>query len=202
MIFYKINMFRSVIKIPLYFCVLFLFSTPAFPDWNLVNEESRINFISIKASDIAEIHTFKDLSGSVKNSGEAQVIINLASLETLIPIRNERMGNLLFETKLYPTATFRLGVDLQTILLTEVGKSLGVTYRGVLELKSKQFLIPIKLSVTRLGNESFSVTSSEPLLLNADRLGLSGGIESLRVIAGLPSISKSVSVTFSLIFRQ
>ena len=179
-----------------------MFSTPAFPDWNLVNEESRINFISIKASDIAEIHTFKDLSGSVKNSGEAQVIINLASLETLIPIRNERMGNLLFETKLYPTATFRLGVDLQTILLTEVGKSLDVTYRGVLELKSKQFLIPIKLSVTRLGNESFSVTSSEPLLLNADRLGLSDGIESLRVIAGLPSISKSVSVTFSLIFRQ
>ena len=202
MIFYKINMFRLVMKIPLYFGLLILFSTPVFPDWTLVNEESRINFISIKASDIAEIHTFEELSGSVKNSGEAQVIINLASLETLIPIRNERMGNLLFETKLYPTATFRLGVDLQTILLTEVGKSLDVTYRGVLELKSKQFLIPIKLSVTRLGNESFSVTSSEPLLLNADTLGLSGGIESLRVIAGLPSISKSVSVTFSLIFRQ
>ena len=195
-------MFRSVIKIPLYFCVLFLFSTPAFPDWNLVNEESRINFISIKASDIAEIHTFKDLSGNVKNNGEAQVIINLASLETLIPIRNERMANLLFETKLYPTATFQLGVDLQTILLSEVGKSLDVTYRGILELKRKQFSMPIKLSVTRLGDQSFSVRSSEPLLLNANRLGLSTGIESLRVIAGLPSISKSVPVTFSLIFRQ
>ena len=195
-------MFRSVIKIPLYFCVLFLFSTPAFPDWNLVNEESRINFISIKASDIAEIHTFKDLSGNVKNNGEAQVIINLASLETLIPIRNERMANLLFETKLYPTATFKLGVDLQTVLLTEVGKSLNVTSRGILELKSKQFSMPIKLSVTRLGDRSFSVTSSKPLVLNADRLGLSGGIESLRVIAGLPGISKSVPVTFSLIFRQ
>ena len=195
-------MFRSVIKIPLYFCVLFLFSTSTFPDWNLVNEESRINFISIKASDIAEIHTFKDLSGNVKNNGEAQVIINLASLETLIPIRNERMANLLFETKLYPTATFKLGVDLQTVLLTEVGKSLDVTSRGILELKSKQFSMPIKLSVTRLGDRSFSVTSSKPLLLNADRLGLSNGIESLRVIAGLPGISKSVPVTFSLIFRQ
>ena len=195
-------MFRSVIKIPLYFCVLFLFSTPAFPDWNLVNEESRINFISIKASDIAEIHTFKDLSGNVKNNGEAQVIINLASLETLIPIRNERMANLLFETKLYPTATFKLGVDLQTILLTEVGKSLDFTFTGILELKSKQFSMPIKLSVTRLGDHSFSVTSSKPLVLNTDRLGLSGGIESLRVIAGLPGISKSVPVTFSLIFRQ
>ena len=195
-------MFRAVIKFPLCACVLFLFSTSAFSDWNLVNEESRINFISIKASDIAEIHTFKDLSGSVKNSGESEVIINLASLETLIPIRNERMANLLFETKIYPTATFKLEVDLQTILLTEVGKSLDVTYRGILELKSKQFSLPIKLSVTRLGDKSFSVKSSEPLLLNANRLGLSAGIESLRVIAGLPSISKSVPVTFSLIFRQ
>ncbi len=195
-------MFRSIIILPLYFWVLLLFSTPAFSDWNLVNDESQINFISIKASDIAEIHTFKDLSGSVKNSGEAQVIVNLASLETLIPIRNERMANLLFETKLYPTATFKLGVDLQTILLTEVGKSLDFTFTGILELKSKQFSMPIKLSVTRLGDRSFSVTSSEPLLLNVDRLGLSAGLESLRVIASLPSISKSVPVTFSLIFRQ
>ena len=195
-------MFRSVIKTLLYFWVLFLFSTPLFPDWNLVNEESRINFISIKASDIAEIHTFKELSGSVKDNGQAQVVINLSSLETLIPIRNERMSNLLFETKVYPIASFKLGLDLQSILLTEVGKSSDVTYSGKLELKGKQFSMPVKLSVTRLSDESFLVKSSEPLLLNANRLGLSDGIESLRVIAGLPSISKSVPVTFSLIFRQ
>ena len=195
-------MFRSVIKTLLYFWVLFLFSTPVFPDWNLVNEESRINFISIKASDIAEIHTFKELSGSVKNNGQAQVVINLSSLETLIPIRNERMSNLLFETKIYPIASFKLGLDLQSILLTEVGKSSNVTYSGKLELKGKQFSMPVKLSVTRLSDESFLVKSSEPLLLNAESLGLSDGIESLRVIAGLPSISKSVPVTFSLIFRQ
>ena len=195
-------MFRSVIKTLLYFWVLFLFSTPVFPDWNLVNEESRLNFISIKASDIAEIHTFKELSGSVKDNGQAQVVINLSSLETLIPIRNERMGNLLFETKVYPVASFKLKLDLQTFLLTEVGKSSDVTLRGVLELKGKQFTMPVKLSVTRLSDQSFLVKSSEPLLLNADRLGLSNGIESLRVIAGLPSISKSVPVTFSLIFRQ
>ena len=195
-------MFRSVIKTLLYFWVLFLFSTPVFPDWNLVNEESRINFISIKASDIAEIHTFEELSGSVKDNGQAQVVINLSSLETLIPIRNERMSNLLFETKVYPIASFKLGLDLQSVLLTEVGKSSNVTYSGKLELKGKQFSMPVKLSVTRLSDESFLVKSSEPLLLNANRLGLSDGIESLRVIAGLPSISKSVPVTFSLIFRQ
>ena len=195
-------MFIPTIRTPLYFWVLLLFSSPAFSDWNLVTEESKLNFISIKASNIAEIHSFKKISGSVKENGEAQLTINLASLETLIPIRNERMGKLLFETKIYPSAFFKLEVDLEKILLTEVGKSSEVEYRGMFGLKNKQFPLLVKLKVTRLNDQSFSVSSSEPLLLNADRLGLSNGIESLRAVAGLPSISTSVSVTFSLMFRK
>lgn len=195
-------MFIPTIRTQLYFWVLLLFSSPAFSDWNLVTEESKLNFISIKASNIAEIHSFKKISGSVKENGEAQLTINLASLETLIPIRNERMGKLLFETKIYPSAFFKLEVDLEKILLTEVGKSSEVEYRGMFGLKNKQFPLLVKLKVTRLNDQSFSVSSSEPLLLNADRLGLSNGIESLRAVAGLPSISKSVSVTFSLMFRK
>jgi len=195
-------MFIPTIRTPLYFWVLLLFSSPAFSDWNLVTEESKLNFISIKASNIAEIHSFKKISGSVKENGEAQLTINLASLETLIPIRNERMGKLLFETKIYPSAFFKLEVDLEKILLTEVGKSSEVEYRGMFGLKNKQFPLLVKLKVTRLNDQSFSVSSSEPLLLNADRLGLSNGIESLRAVAGLPSISKSVPVTFSLMFRK
>ena len=195
-------MFIPTIRTPLYFWVLLLFSSPAFSDWNLVTEESKLNFISIKASNIAEIHSFKKISGSVKENGEAQLTINLASLETLISIRNERMGKLLFETKIYPSAFFKLEVDLEKILLTEVGKSSEVEYRGMFGLKNKQFPLLVKLKVTRLNDQSFSVSSSEPLLLNADRLGLSNGIESLRAVAGLPSISKSVSVTFSLMFRK
>ena len=97
---------------------------------------------------------------------------------------------------------FKLEVDLEKILLTEVGKSSEVEYRGMFGLKNKQFPLLVKLKVTRLNDQSFSVSSSEPLLLNADRLGLSNGIESLRAVAGLPSISKSVSVTFSLMFRK
>ena len=195
-------MFIPTIRTPLYFWVLLLFSSPAFSDWNLVTEESKLNFISIKASNIAEIHSFKKITGSVKENGEAQLTINLASLETLIPIRNERMGKLLFETKIYPSAFFKLEVDLEKILLTEVGKSSEVEYRGMFGLKNKQFPLLVKLKVTRLNDQSFSVSSSEPLLLNADRLGLSNGIESLRAVAGLPSISKSVPVTFSLMFRR
>ena len=195
-------MFISTIRTPFYFWVLILFSSSVFSDWHLVNEESKLNFISIKASNIAEIHSFKKISGNVKENGEAQLSINLASLETLIPIRNERMGNLLFETKIYPSAVFKLEVDLEKMLLIDNGKSYEVKYRGMLGFKNKQFPLLVKLKVTRLSNQSFLVSSLEPLLLNADRLGLSNGVEALRAVAGLPSISKSVPVTFSLIFRK
>lgn len=195
-------MFISTIRTPFYFWVLILFSSSVFSDWYLVNEESRLNFISIKASNIAEIHSFKKISGNVKENGEAQLSINLASLETLIPIRNERMGNLLFETKIYPSAVFKLEVDLEKMLLIDIGKSYEVKYRGMFGFKNKQFPLLVKLEVTRLSNQSFSVSSLEPLLLNADRLGLSNGVEALRAVAGLPSISKSVPVTFSLMFRK
>ena len=195
-------MFISTIRTPFYFWVLILFSSSVFSDWHLVNEESKLNFISIKASNIAEIHSFKKISGNVKENGEAQLSINLASLETLIPIRNERMGNLLFETKIYPSAVFKLEVDLEKMLLIDNGKSYEVKYRGMLGFKNKQFPLLVKLKVTRLSNQSFSVSSLEPLLLNADRLGLSNGVEALRAVAGLPGISKSVPVTFSLMFRK
>jgi len=38
--------------------------------------------------------------------------------------------------------------------------------------------------------------------VNASQVGLLAGIEKLRELAGLPSISPAVPVTFSLIFEQ
>ena len=125
-------MFISTLRTPFYFWILILFSSSVFSDWHLVNEESKLNFISIKASNIAEIHSFKKISGNVKENGEAQLSINLASLETLIPIRNERMGNLLFETKIYPSAVFKVEVDLEKMLLIDIGKSYEVNTEGCL----------------------------------------------------------------------
>ena len=195
-------MFKQIIKIQVFFWLLLLFPSFSFSDWILINEKSKLNFISTKASDTKEVHTFKILSGEMSKSGEGIVEVNLGSVETLIPIRNERMKNLLFQTEIYPTAVFRLNVNLDKILLIEKGNFLINRYKGELELKNKQFPLEINIKTTKLDHLSFSVTTYEPLILNAENLGLSTGIESLRVVAGLPSISKSVPVTFSLIFQK
>ena len=127
-------MFKQIIRIQVYFWLLLLFSSFTFSDWTLINEKSKLNFISTKASNIEEIHTFTMLSGKVTENGKALIEIDLGSVETLIPIRNERMKNLLFQTKIYPKAVFRLKVKLDEILLMQRGNSLVNKYKGELEL--------------------------------------------------------------------
>ena len=195
-------MLKQITNIPIYFLLLLFISSPSFSDWTLVNEKSKLNFTSTKASDIKEVHSFKTLSGNVTEKGKALININISSVETLIPIRNERMKNLLFQAEIYPSASFRLKIKLDKILLMEKGDSFVNKYNGQLELKGKQFPLEIEIKTTRLDDQSFSVVSNQPLILNAKKLGLATGVESLRAVAGLPSISNSVPVTFSLIFLK
>ena len=142
------------------------------------------------------------MSGSIDSNGKANLVINLDSLETLIPIRNERMRNLLFETQIFPTANFYLQVDLDKYLNLSIGDFRNKEVKGRLLLKNKDIETRVKFKVTRLAKDIFIVSSTEPVILNVENLGLTEGLESLRTVAGLPSISKSVPVSFYIKFRN
>jgi len=191
-------------KIRIQTFLVFLLALPsiAFSDWELVNDDSHLNFLSFKAVDFAEIHSFKEMSGSIDSNGKANLVINLDSLETLIPIRNERMRNLLFETQIFPTANFYLQVDLDKYLNLSIGDFRNKEVKGRLLLKNKDIETRVKFKVTRLAKDIFIVSSTEPVILNVENLGLTEGLESLRTVAGLPSISKSVPVSFYIKFRN
>ena len=90
---------------------LSFWATSTWAQWTLDNDRSRLSFISTKAGDIAEVHYFKNLSGTLLESGDAQVSVKLASVETLIPIRNQRMQTFLFQSDIFPEATLRTNVD-------------------------------------------------------------------------------------------
>ena len=191
-------------KIRIQTFLVFLLALPSIvlSDWELVNDDSHLNFVSFKAIDFAEIHSFKEISGSIDKNGKANLGINLESLETLIPIRNERMRNLLFETQIFPNANFYLQVDLDKYLNLSIGDFRNNEAKGRLLLKNKDIETNVKFKVTRLAKDIFVVSSTEPLILNIENLGLTEGVESLRVVAGLPSISKSVPVSFFIKFRN
>mgnify|MGYP003311122456 FL=1 len=62
--------------------------------------------------------------------------------------------------------------------------------------------VETQVSAVKLADNRLMVATKQPLLLNASALGLADGIEQLRAIANLPSISLAVPVTFQLLFEK
>ena len=183
--------------------LLFVLVSPVcLAEWQLNSDESHLSFISIKNGLVAEVHLFKSLSGDVSGEGQATINVELASLETNIPIRNDRMKSMLFEVQRYATATAKAMLDMSQYTDLTPGQSaesrvdLSLDLHGV----SQQMFAVVK--VTRTDQEIWQVTSIEPLVLNAVSHNLAEGIEALRSVAGLKEITPVVPITFSLQFNS
>ncbi|KZN64085.1 YceI family protein [Pseudoalteromonas luteoviolacea] len=168
--------------------------------WQLDNDLSDLSFTSVKLNSIAENHHFEKLSGNISKSGQLRLDLDLTSIESLIPIRNERMKKMLFNVEKYGTAT--VTADLKPWLgqLSEgvqIIKALPVT----LNLHGKSVVLNLDLVVNKT-SKVLQVTAQRAVLINSRDFGLQDGIESLRKIAGLDSISQSVPVTFNLVFND
>lgn len=170
--------------------------------WTLDNEQSSLSFISIKATDIGEVHTFTHLDGGITDSGEVTITINLASVETFIPIRNERMQEMLFETGLFPTATINANLDDSALNALTPGMLTPLDINASLRIKDRPIALTLKVMAARLSADKVIVTSRQPVLLTAASVGLTEGVEKLRAVANLPSISQVVPVSFVLTFKQ
>jgi len=175
---------------------------PSLASWTLDNDSSQVSFVSVKAGDAGEVHQFTEISGALTNAGGASVTIQLASVDTLIPLRDERMRELLFQTELFPTATLSVQIDMDVLGAIEPGGSADVTANLKLDLRDEQIQLAAEMIVARLGDRKLMVSSRKPVIVNAASVDLVDGIEALREIANLPSISKAVPVSFVLTFEQ
>lgn len=180
---------------------LSLISTSLYADWSLDNSLSTLNFVSIKKSSIAEVHHFSELSGQlVKKSGKAKIEINLASVETLIPIRNERLQSLLFNTSTFPTATITADFSSTELAQLKLGESQTKSQTLVLDLHGISRKMTAFIKVTKLSNNKIGVASIKPIILKANDFNLVEGIKALQTIANLPSIATQIPVSFDLVF--
>ncbi len=169
--------------------------------WSLDNAASTLSFVTVKAEHVAEVHTFDVLSGSIDDAGEVKIAIELASVNTMIQIRNERMQAMLFETNLFPDATITGKVDLEAITAMNPGASEVMQIEIELSLHGASIALIADLMVTRL-ESGVMASTLKPIIVTADSAGLVAGVEALREVAGLPSISRSVPVSFTLVFNQ
>jgi len=179
-----------------------LVAGPCFAAWTLDNDSSQVSFVSVKAGDAGEVHRFTEISGELSADGNALVTIQLASVDTLIPLRDERMRELLFQTGLFPIASLSANIDIDAIDALAPGDNMDMAANLALDLHGHQIALAADMIVARLGDHRLMVSSRKPIIVNAASVDLVNGIEALRKIAGLPSISKAVPVSFVLTFDE
>jgi polyisoprenoid-binding protein YceI len=177
-------------------------SSHAFATWTLDNTKSSLNFVSTKAIDIAEVHHFSQLAGQVSNKGKAVLTVELSSVATGIPIRDERMMEMLFETKRFPLATVRSKIDMKIVDAIPPGGRKRMAVEIELDLHGVRIALEANIIVVKLNEKTLMVSSADPVIVNAAAADLSGGIEALREVASLPSIGNAVPVSFILTFEQ
>ena len=181
---------------------LLCLSPRAAAEWRIDNDRSELSFVTVKAGDAAEVHRFGELAGKVTEEGAVAIEIDLASVDTLIPIRDQRMRDLLFETARFPVASLSAQLDASRLMGLAVGETATMSVSFTLSLKEHELPLLAEVLAVPLSQRVMLVASLKPVVVNAGSLGLVQGVEQLREIAGLPSISKAVPVSFVLVFEQ
>ena len=193
-------MFNRSLRKTLMFLLLTGATLSAHADWYLDGESSRLSFISTKNANISEVQRFLVLHGKVDANGLAEVEVELESVSSGIPLRDERMRKTLFEIQNFPEALITAQIDLRPINDLAPGAQLELRLPLTVNLHGKQHAYNAELLATRLDDRRFQVVTLEPLVINAEDFDLAPGLEALRKVAGLSVISLSVPVSAVLIF--
>lgn len=185
----------------LFFIAVFA-NTECAADWAIDKGQSKISFISIKQNEIAEVHSFKDFTGTVSREGKVNITIALNSVETNIDIRNERMKKFLFETLTAPDAVLNADIDIKSMQSMKVGERRQENIAFSLSLHKVKAEIDTDIFLTRIAENKVLVETENPILIHADDFNMGAGVEKLRELAKLDTISPAVPVSVSLIFTQ
>jgi polyisoprenoid-binding protein YceI len=168
--------------------------------WALDPAGSRLAYVSIKAGEVAENNRFERLSGSVAADGTASLDIDLASVETGVDIRNERMREIFFGVAENPKATVTARLDPAAFAGLAVGQSLTRPLKAAVTLKGATGEVETEVLVTRVTADRVTVVPTAPVIVSTDMFGLTDELGELRALAELPSITPAVPVTFTLAF--
>ena len=172
------------------------FTVPVQADWT-VSDSSRIGFVSIKNNRIGENNAFERVSGSISESGQVAVSVDLSSVETGIGIRNERLQKMLFEVASFPTASIDAALSDSQIAALRAGGARAESVSVNIRLRGKTVSKTANVSVSSLGGD-VRVTTTQPIVITAQEFGLESGVAALQQIAGLNAISRSIPVTVDL----
>ena len=126
-------------------------------------DSSVVSFVSIKKEIIAETHTFKTVSGSIKDN-QAMVTILADSVDTAIDIRNTRLKRHIFNVEKF--AEINISADTSAIMAElKAGQPKLVDLPATLSLIGMEKEITLSALVLKSADGSILVTSTKPILI-------------------------------------
>lgn len=169
--------------------VLAFISSSCLAHWQADLEKSSISFVSTKQIHIHEVHEVTQFDVSVSEQ-QIEVALDLSSVETGIPIRNERMRSMLFDMANFKTAVLRFSMPKTLDSITQPER---ITVDAELSLHGKTNKIQLDLLLSPTENGVIG-SLLKPVLISASAYGLQEGIDALKTVAGLSSIAYTVPV--------
>ena len=175
--------------------------------WQVDNAKSSFNFVTTKAgqagtNSITEVSSFKRFAGGVDAQGTIELVIDLASVDTGIEIRDERVKTILFNVGATPQAKFAAKIDpafLRNLSSTAVS---DIAVKGTLTIAAQTKPAEATLRVSRIGAASLQVSTLAPIVVNANDYGLKAGVEGLRDLMGLNVLSPAAPISFALVMNE
>ena len=181
---------------------ILLMSTAAHAEWKLDGAASSFYYVTNKAATVSEVNTFKGLSGAIADSGAATLSIDLATVDTAVDVRNQRMRDIVFQVAQFPKADVSVKVDSGALSALKAGTSVTGSYPVSVSLHGVTAELMADLQVTRLDAATLQVQLARPLIVAASSFALVDAVEEMRKLANLASITPNVVVDFTLVYRQ
>jgi polyisoprenoid-binding protein YceI len=174
--------------------------------WRVDNGQSTFDFVTSKAGmsgvgAIQEVQTFKQIGGTVSDDGKLEFSVDLASVETNIPLRNERLKEMLFKVANSPQATFTATVDAHRFQAMRPGALADIDLNGQLTISGQSNALSAHLRVVKLASGALQVSTRAPIVVNLKDYGLQDGVEALRNVMNLNVLASSAPVTFSVVLK-
>jgi threonine synthase len=170
-------------------------------DWALDNSQSGLHFVSVKNELVAETHQFSQLSGNW-DGNTVTVSIAVNSMDTLIPIRNERIWQYVLQAEQFASITVSAPLQQDALAKLAIRDSMLLELPLAVTIAKETVTLNAKLRVTKLSANTLQAVTASPLMLNTNSFKLTAGVAKLQELAGLKSIEPLVPVSFNVRFNQ
>lgn len=170
-------------------------------NWQLDNSQSSLHFVSVKNDVIAETHQFTRLSGNWDGE-KINVTIPVNSLETQIPIRNERIWQYVLQAEQFASITVSAALPGATTDALAIGASVVVKLPLSVTIAAETVEVNAAVRITKLGDNTLLAATNAPLMLNTNSFKLAAGVAKLQELAGLKRIEPLLPVSFTVQFTK